>query len=100
MAYIECKKHSGRVASLVSKKIHRWVTEDTVRIEAQVKSISYRNNEGKLHRMFLDAETFRQLSLQHKVDLSKTITSDEKLFELTLDFVAICPLCLENWLAS
>lgn len=100
MAYIECGKHGGRVASLVSKKIYSCVTEDCEVDDADVKSINYQNPEGQVYRIILDPETFRELSQKHKVDLSKTITSEEEFFELTLDFVAICPLCLEEWLAS
>ena len=100
MAYIECEKHNGRVASLVSKNIYHWVTGHCKKNEDDIKSISYQNGEGQLYTMVLDAETFRELSQQHDVDLSKIITSEEELFELTLEFVAICPVCLKEWLAS
>lgn len=100
MAYIACDKHGGQLASLVSRKVYQLVEGTETNLAVYIKTITYKNFDGERFSMFVDLNTFQELSVAHNIDLSKTITDEEKLFELTIDFIAICPACLHEWLAK
>ena len=99
MAYIACDKHGGQLASLISRKLHQLI-ESKCNSTVGIKIIKYESLGGEQFRMFVDSDTLQTLSVAHNIDLAKTISDEEKLFEITLDFVAICPACLNDWLAK
>ncbi|WP_040551975.1 hypothetical protein [Rheinheimera nanhaiensis] len=100
MAYIACDKHGGQLASLISHKLYQMIEGTEGNSAVGIKTIKYESLGGEQFSMFVDSDTFEELSVAHNIDLAKTITDEEKLFEITLDFVAICPVCLNDWLAN
>ena len=100
MAYIACDKHGGQLASLISHKLYQMIKGTECDSVVGIKTIKYESLDGEQFSMFVDSDTFEELSVAHNIELAKTITDEEKLFEVTLDFVPICPLCLNDWLAK
>ena len=100
MAYIACDKHGGQLASLISQKLYEMIKGMERDAVVGIKTINYESLDGEQFSMFVDSDTFEALSVAYNIDLAKTITDEEKLFEITLDFVAICPACLNDWLAN
>ena len=52
------------------------------------------------YKFIVDDITFKQLSETYKIDFALPITSEELIYEITLNFQPICPECLRialNW---
>ncbi len=98
MAFIECKKHGGHVASLVSKQVAAWVKENKEVTVTKIEKIIYIDSNNSRSYFVVDAESFLKLSAACDIDLSNPIESEELAFELSMELDAVCPLCLSNWL--
>jgi hypothetical protein len=98
MAFFECGKHGGHIASLVSKQVAGWLNENKELADIQIRNIVYIDSNKSKSYFIVDTETLLKLSDTYGIDLFKPIESEELAYELSLEFTAVCPLCLSEWL--
>jgi hypothetical protein len=100
MAYIICDKHGGNVAGLVSTKIATFILEHKKAIKEIIKKIRYIDKNKREYRFIVDTECFNLLSKKHQVNFALPITSEELMYEISLDFEPVCSKCLNSFLAD
>tara|TARA_R110002126_G_scaffold212488_1_gene359093 strand:- start:327 stop:632 length:306 start_codon:yes stop_codon:yes gene_type:complete len=98
MAFIECKKHGGHLASLVSHQVADFLDEKKDLTDIQIREIDYVDDNKSKSYFMVDAKSFLKLSEAYDIDLSNPIESEELAYGVSLELDVVCPLCLGEWL--